>query len=227
MKLHELGTERQIDNIEKVCENYLGSEINFRKLDAIKAQTMLNRVSSLLDEHRHKNTVYQSEHNPGYLKLLMLEQGLSYRIKELNTRLIRESELQQAQVVLAGQDMVDQMQKILEQISEMQYKDLPALSATIKNDVGTAQAQQFQTQANQALQSLIQSVQEAKNQLENANMALSGEQPIVPGAAPDIDGDSDIDADLNLDADNDTGEEDLDLSLDANLDDKALGRERR
>ena len=43
-------------------------------------------------------------------------------------RRLRESEIQQAQVVLAAQDIVDQVQKMLEQISAMQFKDLPALT---------------------------------------------------------------------------------------------------
>ena len=50
-------------------------------------------------------------------------------------RRLGESEIQQAQVVLAAQDMVDQIQKMLEQISAMQFKDLPALTDSIKNDI--------------------------------------------------------------------------------------------
>ena len=72
-------------------------------------------------------------------------------IAESVRRMIRESEIQQAQVVLAAQDMIDQVQKMLEQISAMQFKDLPALTDAIKNDVGVEQATQFQTSANQAL----------------------------------------------------------------------------
>jgi len=45
----------------------------------------------------------------------------------LRRRLREASEVQQAQVVLASQDMVDQVQKMSEQISAMQFKDLPAL----------------------------------------------------------------------------------------------------
>jgi uncharacterized protein YllA (UPF0747 family) len=39
---------------------------------------------------------------------------------------LRESEIQQAQVVLAAQDMVDRVQKMLEDTTEMQFKELPA-----------------------------------------------------------------------------------------------------
>ena len=65
--------------------------------------------------------------------------------RSLRQRLKEASEVQQAQVVLASQDMVDQVQKMSEQISAMQFKDLPALVDQIKNEVGTDQAMQFNT----------------------------------------------------------------------------------
>lgn len=94
---------------------------------------------------------------------------------------LTESELQQAQVVLAAQDMVDQVQGMMEDISEMQFKDLPALSQSIKNDMGVEQATAFQAAASAALTTLLQSVQTAKTALEGAQGALTGQAPVVPG----------------------------------------------
>jgi hypothetical protein len=146
-------------------------------------------------------------------------------------RKLRESEIQQAQVVLAAQDMVDSMQKVLEQVSAMQFKDLPALTDAIKNDMGTEQAAKFQADATAALTQLLTAVQTAKTQMEAAQGVLTGQAPVVPGEEPG--------ADLGLDAglpgaDVDT-DVDADLSLDANLDVEddeeapaaSLGRERR
>ena len=149
-------------------------------------------------------------------------------------RRLAESEVQQAQVILASQDMVDQVQKMIEQVSAMQFKDLPALVDSIRNDLGMDQAQQFNNDCTAALQGLIQGLQGSKTQLETAQGVLTGQAPMVPGqdagaAAPAIPGGAVPGAD--------TGEVDMDaeLDLDANLppeDDeelpaKALGRERR
>ena len=100
----------------------------------------------------------------------------------LRHRLQEASEVQQAQVVLASQDMVDQVQKMSEQISAMQFKDLPALVDQIKNEVGTDQAMQFNTDATAALAGLLQNLQGAKTQLEAALGVVTGQAPIVPGA---------------------------------------------
>ena len=106
----------------------------------------------------------------------------------LKQRLKEASEVQQAQVVLASQDMVDQVQGMSEDISAMQFKDLPALVDQIKNEVGVEQAAQFNTDATAALSGLLQNLQAAKQQLETALGVVTGQTPApVPGAdlAPD------------------------------------------
>jgi len=99
-------------------------------------------------------------------------------------RRLGESEIQQAQVVLAAQDMVDQIQKMLEQISAMQFKDLPALTDSIKNDMGVEQATSYQSATAAALTQLLQSVQQGKTALEGAQGTLTGQEPMVPGTDP-------------------------------------------
>jgi hypothetical protein len=102
--------------------------------------------------------------------------------RSLRQRLKEASEIQQAQVVLASQDMVDQVQKMSEQVSAMQFKDLPALVDQIKNEVGVDQATQFNGDASAALSGLLQNLQGAKQQLEAALGVVTGQAPTVPGA---------------------------------------------
>ena len=101
-------------------------------------------------------------------------------------RMLRESEVQQAQVVLAAQDMVDKMQGMLEDVSELQFKELPALVDSIKNQVGIDQAQQFNADATAALTGLLQNIQGAKSQLDQALGVVTGQTPAAP-AMPGVD----------------------------------------
>jgi len=96
-------------------------------------------------------------------------------------RRISESEVQQAQVVLAAQDMVDEVQKMSEQVSAMQFKDLPALVDQIKNQVGPDQATQFNGDASAALSALLQNLQASKQQLDQALGVVTGQAPAIPG----------------------------------------------
>jgi hypothetical protein len=112
---------------------------------------------------------------------LQKQKGMLETRRSLKHRLQEASEVQQAQVVLASQDMVDQVQKMSEQVSAMQFKDLPALIDQIKNEVGTDQAMQFNTDATAALAGLLQNLQGAKTQLEAALGVVTGQAPVVPG----------------------------------------------
>ena len=133
------------------------------------------------------------------------------------------SEIQQAQVVLAAQDMVDQVQKMSEQVSSMQFKDLPALIDQIKNEVGVDQATQFNGDASAALSGLLQNLSGAKQQLEAALGVVTGQAPQVPGddmaPAPDMGADMGDELPPELPA---PGEEDMEEPVAA-----GLGRDRR
>ena len=282
MKLNELAAVSPTKQAAKVFESYFGNSIRFDQISQAQARGMLKRVRSLIAEHRRTPEFHSSEHNPSYLKLVMMEQALATQAtvgqpaanpqqqqalmaaqqqqkkrqiqdaikakqaeiadlqKQMNnpvmsameSRLslrqrLKESEVQQAQVVLASQDMVDQVQKMSEQISAMQFKDLPALVDQIKNEVGVDQAMQFNTDATAALAGLLQNLQGAKTQLEQALGVVTGQAPQVPGeeiAAP-VPGQEEIDIDAEIPTAD--GEEDIDAEMDANVEPAGLGRERR
>ena len=241
MKLQELAAPSPTKQIAKVFESYFGSNIEFDRLTQRQTQHLLQRVQGLLREHRSGSARYQSQQNPGYLKLVMMEQALTTRMAEeaipvapvagaapgakpaqpstvqvkdpklaaalkkstagqqLNpeeqklvagaammqaeSRLRRvmtrlnESEVQQAQVVLAAQDMVDKMQGMLEDVTELQFKELPALVDSIKNQVGIDQATRFNTDATAALAGLVQNLQGAKAALDQALGVVTGQAP--------------------------------------------------
>ena len=115
----------------------------------------------------------------------------SRQVRRQLYNILRESEIQQAQVVLAARAMVDDIQKMLEEVSSMQFKDLPALVDEMKNQVGVDQAMQFNQDAVAALGGLVQNIQSAKQQMDQALGIVTGQAspPPLPGqdqgAGPD------------------------------------------
>jgi hypothetical protein len=316
MKLHELAAPSASKQISQVFESYFGSRIKFDQLSRRQAGHMLNRVQSILGEHRQTTARHTSEQNPEYLKLVMMEQALAARIKEMTTpspatgmnpalkpasgvntgatpspatgmnpapkpgapvdpklkaaqdkikkgqslnpdeqkmvnaqavaenrvrnayRRLTESEVQQAQVVLAAQDMVDKMQGMLEDVSELQFKELPALVDSIKNQVGIDQATQFNTDVSAALTALMQTLSGTKQQLDAALGVVTG-QAAPAAEIPGMGDNADLAAaDLGADAAAGVGDEldDLDdlaadaaddLDADTGAPAASLGRARR
>jgi cysteinyl-tRNA synthetase len=148
-------------------------------------------------------------------------------------KVIKESEVQQAQVVLAAQDMVDNIQGMIEDATEMQFKELPALVDSIRNQIGMDQAVQFQQDATAALTGLVQSLQGTKTSLEQGLGVVTGQSQMAPGIDAAMGGEPPMGAEPPMEPGAD-GEEEIDLSLDANIDEPEeepaggrLGRERR
>jgi hypothetical protein len=283
MKLTELATPKKSRQVARVFESYFGTKMPVNRLTVREAQVMLKRVRGVIAEHQRSPSRHTSERNPAYLKLVMMEQALTSRIREeqvpiqpttsssapttttattssvkpavdvkdpklaaaikksttgqnltpdeqkmvagaalmtAESRLrraysmLKESEVQQAQVVLAAQDMVDKMQSMLEDTTEMQFKELPALVDSIRNQIGMEQATQFNADVTAALQGLVQNLQGAKQQLETAlgvvtgqpaaldtSMAASGMPGTAPAPMPGAELGADIGADIGAEMD--------------------------
>jgi hypothetical protein len=166
--------------------------------------------------------------------MMAAESRLRRAMKRLN-----ESEVQQAQVVLAAQDMVDKMQGMLEDVTELQFKELPALVDSIKNQVGMEQAQQFNTDATAALSGLVGNLQGAKQQLDAALNVVTGQSApggAIPGAADAAMAGAEIGAadadmaaadDMGADAGLDAAAADAGADMGAETPAAALGRARR
>jgi hypothetical protein len=150
-------------------------------------------------------------------------EGKKYK-KKKGEKKVMESEVQQAQVVLAAQDMVDRVQGMIEDITEMEYKDLPALVESIRNEIGTNEAQSYRENATTSLEGLVEALQNAKAQLESAQSVLTGQEPVVPG---------EDDMNMDMDVDTDAGDVEVDAEVDVDADDTrsdleaSLGRARR
>ena len=157
--------------------------INPQQNAAMAAKQKLDNVKQLetdLEDLKKQVTDKQNELNTAKTSVTVQEwrrraRGHGYYLSE--------GEVQQAQVVLAAQDMVDKMQDMIEDSTEMQFKELPALVDSIKNQIGQEQAAQFNNDAQAALSGLVQNLQGSKQQLEQALGVVTGQGPVaMPGA---------------------------------------------
>ena len=303
MKLQELDAHKTAHKVSRVLESHFGQRVSFDRINGQQARVMLKKVRRLVSEHRQTTARHFSETDPAYLRLIMMEQALTARLKEetpptttggamaqnqnaqaaqtmttinktrdpklraaltksakgqaltadeqklvagaalMKTegtlrrafKVIKESEVQQAQVVLAAQDMVDNIQGMIEDATEMQFKELPALVDSIRNQIGMDQAVRFQQDATAALTGLVQSLQGTKTSLEQGLGVVTGQSQMAPGLDAAMGGEPPPGAEPPIAAEPAAGdEEELDLSLDANIEEPEeepaggrLGRERR
>jgi hypothetical protein len=160
MKLTEFNQKPYAMAKKALRENF-NTDLPIEKLSLSQTRNMLGKVKNLISEVKETDKSYSSENNPQYLKLVFMEQALSDYYAELketpkyNSRIVVENEeIEQAQVVLAAKDMMDSVQKMIEDVSDMLVKELPAVVESVSGEMGSDQGEQFNAMATEALSGL-------------------------------------------------------------------------
>lgn len=190
MKLTEFN-QKPYTMAKKALRENFNTDLQVEKLSLSQTRNMLGKVKNLLSEVKETDKVYSSENNPQYLKLVFMEQALSDYYAELkatpkyNSRIIVENEeIEQAQVVLAAKDMMDSVQKMVEDVSDMLVKELPAVVESVSGEMGTEQGEQFNTMATEALTGLQAALTQAKSGLQSALNVVTGQGAGFGGGMP-------------------------------------------
>ena len=186
MKLNDLNTK---DHAVKALKENFEVDLKVNGLNKNQTQTMLNKVRGLISEAKEAKS-FGAEY-PSYMKLVFMEQALREHYKTVpemkRTRVITENEeVNRSQVILAAQDMVDSVQKMLEEISDMMVKEMPALVDSVQTEIGVNEAQAFDQTAGQGLAELNQCLVSVKGQLDQALSGVTGGE-VVDAFDGDID----------------------------------------
>jgi hypothetical protein len=231
MRLSEMRTEVTPQKINKVMESRFGFSVDYDNLTYAKAQRLAKALGENITQIKKSFGAHTAEKNSKYMELMLVKEGLD---KWMNSEQgLFESELGRSEAVLAAKDIVDSVQDMLEKISKIQNEQVPALIDTIRDQIGSDQAETFKTGISPMLADLYQALSTARESSDTAVRQLSGEQVAAPmdmgmgadqgmaGAVPPEGGmDSDLDADI-------APADGFDATDAAVGGDEELGRERR
>lgn len=217
MKINEMNNTRKT-NVKKALKEHFEVRMDFDKLKLNETKSMLRRVRDLITETRTGKSAHGRHQNPAYMKLVMMEQALTDHYSDLKVQhriMLENEEVQKSQVILAAQDMVDSIQKMVEQISKMKVEELPAVVTGVNNEIGTDEGQQFEATCTESLTALEQALSSAKMALSAAVGQITGtggqetfgdqEQPLGEPGEPsdemDLGGDELPIPDMDMDMD--------------------------
>ena len=102
---------------------------------------------------------------------------------DLSESVITEGEVENAELVLAAKDMVDRVQKMLEDIGKMINEDLPPLTDAIRDEMDSTTADSFNSSMSTALNSLLDNLSTARTGVDEASRVLTGDTPAEPMGA--------------------------------------------
>jgi len=211
MRLSEMRTEVTPQKINKVMESRFGFSIDYDNLTYAKAQRLAKALGENIQAIKKSYGAHTAEKNAKYMELMLVKEGLDKWMG--SEQGLFESEMGRSETVLAAKNMVDEVQDMLETVSKMQNEQMPALSDTIRDQIGAEQAEQFKAAIGPLLQSLWQALSTGREQADTAVRALAGEQtqqPMDMGLGAPVGGEEQPGADLgaapeesDLDADTD------------------------
>jgi hypothetical protein len=214
MELKEMNNSRKV-NAKKALKETFDVNINFNKLKLNETRGMLKKVRGLITESRTSKLSHTRHKSPAYMKLVMLEQALSdhYSDLRIHQRIVLENEeVQKSQVLLAAQEMIDSIQKMIVDISKMKVEELPAVVTGINNEIGSSQGQSFEQSVTEALGALEQALAASKGALTSALDQISSDGSQT---APDAFGGEMPDMDMGDEAGGEMpdGDDDMDMEM--------------
>ena len=195
MELKQLKVSN-LNKLDSTLKEVFGTSFNFgagnAKLAKVKTVTE-QKIKALRESGVEAN-------DKQYQKLLLVLEGIKTVMAENS---VNESELDQAEVLLAAKNMADELQKMAENLASMQVEELMSITNAMKEEVGTAEADTFNASAEAAIGSALEAVKSANAQVSDAVLVAQGqapesdmgmEEPMDAPMEPEMDMDAELDA---------------------------------
>jgi hypothetical protein len=190
MYLNDLNSSRHnVEKLNRILADTFKHDVDLSEMTTDSLNRMLNTTNAKMIAIKESDLKYWE--NPQYNKLGLIQHQLKTYITEIapnradskhvktKESTIMEADLDQAEVLLAAQELVDEMQKMVENVAEMQVQKLMPIVDAMKEQVGFEVAEAYNSAADGALGALLDQMKTAKEAVENATLAARGEP--VPG----------------------------------------------
>ena len=192
MYLNDLNSAKHnVDKLNRILADTFNHEVELSEMSTDSLNRMLNTTQAKMMAIKETDLKYWE--NSQYNKLGLIQHQLKTFINEIaparsdgkvmkskTESVVMENDLEQAEVMLAAQELVDELQKMVEDLAEMQVQKLMPIVDAMKEQVGFEQAEAYNNAADGALAQLLDAMKTAKGAVENATLTARGEAPAEP-----------------------------------------------
>lgn len=155
-----------------------GSSFTVRVRHGLGTKADYKKINVSADDKEHASAVAMKK-----AKKLGLKNAKVSSITLNESFNLFEGETEKAQLIMAVKDMVDRVQGMVEDLSKMKVEDLVALTDKMRDEFGQEQASAFTTSADGILSAGIDNLTNARTEMDNAVLTLTGQAPAAaPGA---------------------------------------------
>ena len=178
--------ESKFGKMQRYLKENHGYELDMSAMDVTKVADIITSTT---------NKMKVTEDSTEYTRLHMIAESLKLwtpapiqsELTEYVSEAVDDEAVEGAKVILAAQEMNDELQKMVERVAEMQVQDLIPLVDAMKAELGMEQAEAFNNAADTALGGLLDTVKSTKEAVENAILGAQGQAPAVDMEMPAAD----------------------------------------
>ena len=212
MYLNDLNSaQHNVTKLNRVLADTFSHEVDLSEMSTDSLNRMLSTTNAKIQAIKESDLKYWE--NAQYNKLGLIAHQLKTYITEIaptradgkrmktKESVVMENDLEQAEVMLAAQELVDELQKMVEDVAEMQVQKLMPIVDAMKEQVGFEQAEAYNNAADAALGGLLDQMKSTKEAVENATLTARGEQPAQPAPTDMGMDDAAMDPEAPIDAD--------------------------
>ncbi len=191
MNINDMNTNYDFDSVKKILESRFNWTGRWDSMTEDEVRSLGQKADAKLAEAGDISS-------PKYNLYLFIREAAKMRLQQIASMPVNEgvgSEMvDQAEVVLAAQEIGDKLQGMAEDIAQMQVQDMMPLVQAMKEQMGMDQASAFESSATASLQGLLDTMKTTKESYDNAVLVLQGEAPATDMGADDGFGDMPADA---------------------------------
>jgi len=198
MNINDMNKKYDFDSVKNILESRFDWSGRWDSMTEDEVRALGQKADAKLAEAGDISS-------PKYNLYLFIKEAAKLRLEQMANQPVAEavgSEMvDQAEVVLAAQEIGDKLQAMAEDIAQMQVQDMMPLVQAMKEQMGMDQASAFESSATGALQGLLDTMKSTKESYDNAVLVLQGEAPStdmdggfgdMPDAGIDTDGDGEM-----------------------------------
>ena len=190
MYLNDLNSsQHNVEKLNKILSQTFEHDVDLSEMSTDSLNRMLNTTNAKMMAIKESDPKYWE--NPQYNKLGLISHQIKEYLSEIaptrsdgkkmkKESTVMEADLDQAEVLLAAQELVDEMQGMVEDVAEMQVQKLMPIVDAMKEQVGFETAEAYNNAADAALGTLLDAMKLPKNAVEDATLAPRGEKLLNP-----------------------------------------------
>lgn len=240
MNIREISKPVTAASLNESLAKKFGQKINVDQFTLEQLQDARNKIRTKLSQVETMES-FTEVHNEPYQKSKLFLDVLNAAISERESiqdkeitqeTVVREGAEDAAELVMAAKGMVDKVTSWMEDTAEMQTESMLELADAIRDEMGSAQSEQFVASIKPALEALYSSMEETRNTLTQGVGMLTGEAEPVdtmgaeePEMEPTVDGEEAMDAGMDMDMEEPA--DDFDASAPAAGGEEEAGRAKR